>query len=536
MTATGALIRFALRRDRVRLPVWLGAITLLTLFSLTSFTENYPSAQDREGIAATLDTPAMAALTGPSRYLADYTYAAMLGHQMLYVTAIAAALMSVLTLVRHTRGEEESGRTELVRARVVGRHAPLAAALAVTLGANVALAGLLTGTIAAAGVATVDLPVTLLFAASAAAVGAVFTGVAAITVQLTEHTRAASGLALAVLGLAYVLRAVGDAAAVGTAGDAGGSDVASWLSPLGWAQRTYVGVDDRWWPLLLCLAAAAGCTLAGAVTSTTRDVGAGLRRPRPGRSTASAALATPLGFALRLHRSLLLGFAVAGILLGAAYGSIFGDLEEMLANVELWQELLAGFDAPPVETFGAVMLTIMAVFAAVYVALATMRPRAEEQQGRVESVIATGLSGTRWLASHLVVALAAGTLVMALTGGGFALVAALSTGDAGLIGSFAGSALAYAPALWFTAAVAVALFGWLPRLTGLVWLIPVYGFLVGYLGELFDFPGALAELSPFGHVPQVPAEDLRWTPLVVLTVLAAALSAVGLVGFRRRDV
>lgn len=36
-----------------------------------------------------------------------------------------------------------------------------------------------------------------------------------------------------------------------------GNDALSWLSPIGWIQRTYVFVDDRWWPLVLCLALAA---------------------------------------------------------------------------------------------------------------------------------------------------------------------------------------------------------------------------------------------------------------------------------------
>ena len=39
--------------------------------------------------------------------------------------------MSILLVVRHTRADEETGRAELVGAGVVGRHAPLAAALVV---------------------------------------------------------------------------------------------------------------------------------------------------------------------------------------------------------------------------------------------------------------------------------------------------------------------------------------------------------------------------------------------------------------------
>jgi ABC-2 type transport system permease protein len=474
-----------------------------------------------------MDSPVMAALSGPDRYLADYTYGAMLGHQMLYVTAIAAAIMTVLMVVRHTRAEEESGRAELVRAGVVGRHAHLAAALVVAAAANILLGGLLVLGLSGLGLEDVDLAGSVLFGAAVAAVGLVFAGVAATTAQVTEHTRGASGMALGLLGLAYVLRAVGDA---GT-----GAEVLSWLSPIGWAQRTYVYLDDRWWPLLPAVVLAAVLAVAAVRLSTRRDVGAGLRAPRQGRAGASAALTRPVGFALRLHRGLLIGFGVTGLLVGASYGSIFGDLEEMLANLELADELLGSIDAPPVEAFASVLLVIMAVIVSIYVVLASLRPRAEENAGRVEPVLATGLSRGRWLGSHLVVALAGGTLVMLVTGTGFAAAAAASAADPGLFTSFGLSTLAYAPPLWLTAGLAVALFGWLPRWTALAWLVPAYGFLVGYLGQVLRFPEWLANLSPFGHVPAVPAEELRWTPLVVLTLIAVGLIAVGLIGFRRRD-
>jgi ABC-2 type transport system permease protein len=47
----------------------------------------------------------------------------------------------------------------------------------------------------------------------------------------------------------------------------------------------------------------------------------------------------------------------------------------------------------------------------------------------------------------------------------------------------------------------------------------------------------LAEnISPLGSVPQLPEHDFSFVPLAVLTVIAAALTALGAVGFARRDV
>ncbi|MDW4897315.1 ABC transporter permease [Streptomyces californicus] len=522
----GTLLRFGLRRDRVRLTVWVLALTLGTLATASEYRTLYSSPEERAAAVSSMGSPAALAMTGPGRYLSDYTAGAMLGHQLLGFTAVLVGLMSVLTVTRHTRDEEETGRAELVRSAVVGRHAHLAAALGVAAVANLVLAVPLALGLTTAGIEGVDAGGALLYGLAHTAAGLVFAGVAAITVQITAHTRGASGAALAVIGVAYVLRAAGDV----------GDDALSWLSPIGWVQRTHVFVDDRWWPLALCLLLAAATAAYGFALSTRRDVGAGLRPARLGRRTASAALTRPLGLALRLHRATLLGFAAALGLMGVMYGSTLGEAAGMVKDVEQVQQALATIGGATVtESFAAMVMTVVAVVAGGYVVMAALRPRTEENAGRAEPLLATGLSRNHWLGSHLAIALAGGTALLVLAGLGFGLSGAASTGDAGLVLELTGAAAAYAPALWATAGVAVLLHGWFPRAVAAAWIVPVYGFLVGYLGPVLRLPEGLRNLSPFGHVPRLPAAEPVWTPLLVLTAVAAGLIALGLAGFRRRD-
>ena len=527
LAGTRTLIRFILRRDRVRLPVWILALFLGTVAKAANYETLYATPEDRAAAGRTMESPAALAMTGPRHYLDDYTFGSMTGHQMLGFMAVLVGLMSILIVTRHTRNEEETNRAELVRSTVVGRHAPLAAALSVAVLANLALALLLGFGLAAMGIESVGTGGSLLYGFAHAAVGILFAAVAAVTVQITAHTRGASGMALAVVGLAYVLRA---------AGDASGDEALSWLSPIGWAQRTYVYVDDRWWPLLLCLALAALCAAAAFALSTRRDVGAGLRATRPGRPAASGALTRPLGFALRLHRPMLAGFAAGLLVMGAMYGSILGSADDMLKNIDQIQEALRRTGgATMAESFASMIMVILAVVASVYVVMASLRPRSEESAGRAEPLLATGLSRTRWAGSHLFVAMAGGTAVLLVGGAGIGAAGAVSTGDGGLFLRLLGASLAYAPALWVTAGVAAVLFGRWPRAASAAWAVPVYAFVVGYLGKLLRFPDWMNSVSPFGHVPQLPAADMSWTPMVVLTLIAAGLMWLGLDGFRRRD-
>ena len=521
------LIRFNLRRDRVRLPVWILALFLGTLATAGNYKELYADPKDRAGVVETMDSPAGLAMSGPRHYLDDYNFGSMLGHQMLGFMAVLVGLMSVLIITRHTRTEEETNRAELVRSTVVGRHAHLAAALCVAVLANLVLALLLAFGLSGMGIEGIDLSGSLLYGFDHAAVGIVFAAVAAITAQITAHSRGASGMALAVIGVAYVLRA---------AGDVGSNGALSWLSPIGWVQRTYVYVDNRWWPLLLCLALAVLCAAAGFVLSTRRDVGAGLRATRLGRPVASDALGRPFGFALRLHRGMLIGFGAGLFLMGVMYGSILGDAEDMLQNIDEIQEALQEIGGTTIaESFASMVMVIITVVAVVYVVMAALRPRAEETSGRAEPLLATGLSRRRWVGSHLAVAMTGGTVLLLLAGLGFGISGAASTGDGGLFLKLVGAALAYAPALWVTVGVAVVFFGWFPRASAAAWIVPVYAFVVGYLGQILQFPDWMNNLSPLGHVPQLPAADLSWTPLVLLTLIAAALVWLGLEGFRRRD-
>ncbi|MDG4858592.1 ABC transporter permease [Streptomyces sp. T-3] len=526
LAGTRTLVRFNLRRDRVRLPVWTVALFLGTLSTASNYKTLYATAKQQASAVKTMDTPAGLAMSGPRHYLDDYNFGAMLGHQMLGFMAVLVGLMSVLIITRHTRNEEETGRAELVRSAVVGRHAHLAAALTVAVIANLALALLLALGLGGMGIDGIDSSGSLLYGFSNAAIGILFATVAAITVQITPHTRAASGMALAVIGGAYVLRA---------AGDSGGTAL-SWLSPIGWVQRTYVYVDNRWWPLLLCLAFAALCGAVAFVLSTRRDVGAGLRAAKLGSPVASDALTRPFGFALRLHRGMLYGFGAGLFLMGAMYGSILGQADDMLKDIDQIKDALDRIGGTTMaESFASMVMVILSVVAAVYVVMATLRPRSEETAGRAEPLLATGLSRTSWVGSHLAVALAGGTLMLLMAGLGIGIAGAGSTSDGGLFLKLVGAALAYAPALWVTVGVSVVLFGWFPRASAAAWVVPVYVFVVGYLGQLLRFPHWMSNLSPFGHVPQLPAAEMRWTPLLILTAIAAGLIWLGLEGFRRRD-
>jgi ABC-2 type transport system permease protein len=118
------------------------------------------------------------------------------------------------------------------------------------------------------------------------------------------------------------------------------------------------------------------------------------------------------------------------------------------------------------------------------------------------------------------------------------LAAGLTVGDTGTeVRVLTGAGLAQVPGILVLGAAVVAAVGLVPRwATGLSWLLLVACLVLGPLfGPALGLPGWLQDLSPFTHVPNVPATSLTATPVVLLSVACIALAGVGMAAIRRRD-
>ena len=516
------LLRLALRRDRVLLPVWVAALVLSSVSSVQATIDLYPDAASRAEAAAGInDNPALVAIYGP---LADVTSVGSLAtFKLLLLGGVFVAMLCSVLVRRHTRLEEESGRAELLASTVVGRHALLAAAVT-----EAVLAAVVTGVLTALGntAAGLDVGGSLAFGLAWTGLGLAAAGVTALCCQLTASSRTAGGLVALVLGAGYVLRAVGDLSA----------GWVSWLSPFGWATQLRPYGDERWWVLALPVLLAAA-TLAGAVAlADRRDVGAGLLPDRPGPARGTMGSVTAL--ILRLHRGSAVAWGLGILALGAVMGGIAPGVADLAGSAEV-QDMLrrTGGAGALVDAFLATEISFLAVAVTAFAVAAVVRASGEETEGRTESVLATATSRSAVLGAVGLVALA-GPVVLML---GFGLGASLTYGAqqdgvAAALGDLVPAALAPLPAVWVVSAVGLLLFGLRARWATLGWAVLAACLLLGQVGELLGLPGWVVGLSPYGHLPRLPAESFAFRPELGLTAMAAALLALALWRYRERDV
>ncbi|GGL87314.1 exporter of polyketide antibiotics [Nakamurella endophytica] len=519
----GRLVRLQLRQERWALPAWVAVLVLTAVSTVSAIRGLYPGAAERAALAAGIAAdPSLVVLTGR---VATTSVGGLTSWRLGVLLSVAAGVMGLVTVVRRTRGDEDAGRGDLLVAAGAGRAAATVAALAVA-GAAALAVGLLT----AAGLVSQGLPVTgaVGLAGSVAGSALVFAGVAAVTGQLSGSGRAAVGSAVTVLAACFALRALADTVA--------GLGWLNQVSPLGWPAVVQPFGADRWWDLVRYPATAAVLALVAVAVSRRRDVGVGLLPPRPGPA-GTRVLAGRWSLSLRLLRGPGVGTVVGMAALGALAGSVGADPAGLLQSTPAVEDLLRRIGGPGglVPAYLATMGAMVGLFVAAQAVAAVLALRREETAGRWSLLLPQPLSRVRMLVLHLAAALLWSALALAAGGASMGAVLAGRTGRGGLLGDALAATVVQFPAVLVMAAVAALLVGAMPVASGAAWLAWGAAVVLGQLGGLLQLPGWVTGLSPFAHVPRLPAVAMSWTGPIGLLVLAVAVVVLAAVGLRRRD-
>jgi ABC-2 type transport system permease protein len=519
----GPLLGHALRTVRISAAIWIAGLALFGLVVVAAYESAYPTQPERQALAAQIEgNPSFEALFGRARDID--TLGGFAVWRINGIALILAGVWGMLAAARLTRAEEDAGHTELLASGVVGRRAPLAAALVVVLGSAAVLAGVVFGVLTVVGVEVRD----------AAQVGggqgllaATMAALTALVAQLAPTRGRTLALAGGLLAAAYLLRVLAVGADV---------DALLWLTPLGWAGE--LGFDPR--PAALLPFAVAVPLLAGSALALVarRDLGgtalgypshdAGSRRPVRSAAALARRMAAPAA----------LGWSVAIGAYALLFGLLTADMLEFFREspgiVELVEQLGLGSldEAEGVLGFAFSIIVFLVALVAAHQAGAI---REEEASGRVETLLVLPLSRARWLAGRI--AAAAGSLVVAAaaTGLGAGIGVAIRGESADPWRLVVASANLLPVALLFLG-LAVAAFGLRPRSTApLAWGLVIGSFLVEFVGSVLELPDWALVLSPFHHVDAAPAVTPSPGPPLVMLALAGAGILVGLVAFRRRD-
>lgn len=270
-----------------------------------------------------------------------------------------------------------------------------------------------------------------------------------------------------------------------------------------------------------------------------RDIGMGMISTRPGRATAKPALLSAFGLARRLQRGILRGWAIAIVVFSASFGLTIKEFESFLSENEEVQQAFSQFGSGNNyrDIFLAVLISMMSIMIAGYATQALLKMRSEEAGGQLENVLAGSISRTKWLASHVVYIFSGVLILLTLMSLSMGLSYVISVGaNYSELTRILGAGLVQGTAVLAFGGFVVALFGVLPRLTvPVAWSAFAGTLLIVQLGALLNLPQWVMDISPFIHLPAMPASPFKLAPVLWLTGFSLMLLVTGFMRFHKRD-
>lgn len=517
-----------LKRDWKKIVMW---ILLLGLFG-GGFVPAFEELLQGDGLTAmyyTMDNPALVAMVGstPVNSPEQYTLGAMYAQEMLLFTALISEIVSALHVVTHTRKEEDSGISEIINAFQVGRQANSIAVTLEVILINFLLTLFIMGALLVFDVPSITVEGSILFASSIGLAGILGAMIALVIAQIMPTASGTIGGSMALIGTFYMGRAITDI----------GAENLSRFNPLGWTYLIYPFTENNGDYLIYLALLSAVFLVIALILEGNRDLGEGYLPQRTGRQHASKSLQSVTGLFVRLNRSIILIWLMAFLLMGLAYGSIYGDLQVFVEGNDLIAQMFQAENMSIEDSFTGVITLVMVGLAAILPVAIVNRLFTEEREIHLNQLFATKVSRLKLFTVTITLAFISGVVGVALGSTGLAVSALASMEDTSNIGftDFVVPALSQLPYVLFFIGLAAIALGFLPKLGKFTYIYLAFSFFVVYLKDLIGLPAWFVNLSVQSWLPQMPIEEFNPTVFIVLTLISLAMIVIGYIGYNKRD-
>lgn len=522
---TKKLFYTILSKDKIKITVWILSISGFVVGVSHAYPALFPNPDELVGLAEAMKNPMMVAMFGPVYDPNNYTTAQALGNQMLIFSMLFSAVMSIFIVSSFTRKDEEEGMLELIQSLPVGRLSHTLATGIIIVGMNLFLALLIGFGLALVPEESITFLGSMTFGLSIAAAGILVASIVLIMAQLFENNRTVMGFSFLVLGIMYILRGMGDLS----------DNLLIWIIPFNWPARVEVYINNYNYLNVLTVLLSLGLFIIAFYLNARRDLESGLIAPKKGRESATRLLKTPTGLVLRLLRPGMIAWVITLFVLGLTYGSIFGDLDTFIEGSDIFEDMLPGGAFSLNVQFMSIIMMVVAIISGIGPIMFLNRLASEEKKNHTEHIYTKSVSRTKLLAIFTVIATISSVVLLFFGALGMisGIVASMETPIESSLIFQAG--YAYLPALLFMIALSVLTIGFLPDKTGVIWVYFGYAFFSVYMGNVIGLPDVFKKLTPFGYIDQLPIENFRILPSLIMVILAGVMTFAGFIGYKLRD-
>ncbi len=517
-----------LKRDWKKIIVWILGLGLFSGGFIPAF-EEISKGQGLVGMYETMQNPAMISMVGttPIDLAADYTLGAMYANEMLLFCALFSMIIAALHVVSHTRKEEELGLTELVRSFQVGRGANSLAVITETVVINILLALFIGVIMTSFGADTISAEGSFLFGASIGLAGILGAVIALFMAQIMPTSSGAVGLSLGITALLYIVRA--------------GTDVSNinftLANPMGWTYMTYPFTENNWVLLILIIAFCIIMILAALALEGRRDMGAAYLPEIEGRSTAKKSLLSVHGLFIKINKGVMISWLIALTVMGAAYGSIYGDMQSFVGNNEMLSKMFAVAGVSIEESFTGTIMMVMIGLASILPITIVNKLFSEESRLRLSQLYCTKVTRYSLYWTTVILANVAGIAGILLASGGLGGAAIFAMGDSSSmnIRDFLYAGYNFLPSVLFFIGLAALALGWAPKLGKIIYIYLGYSFALNYFGGILDLPEWFSKTAVQSWIPRMPVDNFDGKIFIIITMISITLMILGYIGYCKRD-
>ena len=517
-----------LKRDWKKIIIWILGLGLFSGGFVPAF-EEISKGQGLLGMYETMKNPAMISMVGPTPVdtAADYTLGAMYAHEMLLFCGLFAMIMAALHVVFHTRKEEDYGLTELVRSFQVGRQANSLAVITEIILINILLALFIGGLMTSFGADTISAEGSLLFGASVGMAGILGAVIALVMAQIMPTSSGATGSSLGIIGLLYIVRAGTDMSNIDF----------SMINPMGWTYLTYPFTENNWLPLVFALVFSIILVIIAFALEGGRDMGAGYLPEREGRATAKKLLLSVPGLFIKLNKGVMISWLVAFVILGAAYGSIYGDMQTFIESNEMMSQMFAVSGVSIEESFtGTIIMVLIGLVSVLPIAIVN-KLFSEEGRLHLSQLYSTKVTRAQLYWTSVILAIITGVAGILLASGslGGTAISVMDNSSSMNIVDFIAAGFNFLPSVLFFIGLAALALGWAPKLGKAIYVYLGYSFALNYFGGILDLPEWFSKTAVQSWIPRMPIDKFDGQIFITMTVISIILMVFGYIGYRKRD-
>lgn len=517
-----------LKRDWKKIIAWVLGLGLFAGGLVPAFVE-IGKGEGLWGLYETMQNPAMISIVGPTpvKTAAEYTLGAMYANEMLLLSSLFAMLIAALHVVSHTRKEEEYGLTELVRSFRVGRQANSLAVMNEIVLIHAILAFFIGGVLVSFGVDTITAQGAFLFGVSIGMAGIAGAMIALVMSQIMATSSGAAGSSLGIIGLLYIVRA--------------GTDISnidlSMANPMGWSYLTYPFTKNNWTPLIFALIFYVIMMILAFVLEGGRDMGAGYLPEREGRERANKSLLSVTGLFVRINKSVIISWLTGFLVLGVAYGSVYGDMQTFLESSEMMRKMFTLSGVSIEESFTAMIIMVMTGMVSILPIAIVNKLFSEETRLHLSQIYSTKVTRAKLYWTSIVIAAAAAVtgIFLSAAGLGGSAISAMGDNPTMNMGDFIMAGFNFLPSVLFYIGLAALALGWVPRLGKMIYIYLGYSLLLNYFGGILDLPAGLLKTGIESWIPQMPVDTFDIKVFIIILAIDMIMMAAGYIGYHRRD-